>query len=81
MKASKVWDIIAYIGLGIVLLYFLLKAVGVLHSPASAEVVAIAGAGLFLGRYVQKLDHVHDDVEILKTKMTRVERHLPVAFS
>ena len=87
MKASKVWDIIAYIGFGVFMLWLILKAAGVLHSPPAADIIGLVGAGVFAGRYIQKIDHMHEDLEqtkkdvgALNIKMSKVESHLPDAF-
>lgn len=62
MNWSKVWDVIAWIGFAIVMLYFFLKIIGVLHSPIVADTLALLGGGVYLGRYMQKITHLEQRV-------------------
>lgn len=69
----NIWDILAWIALGIVLFYLILKAVGVLQSPAVADVIAILSAGYFIGETVKSikdgLHEIKEDVDDLRDKL------------
>lgn len=71
MAKYNIWDILAKIALAIIIIYFLLKAVGVLHSPVFADILTILSAGYFVGRYSTKIDKIDDiekDIESLRRK-------------
>lgn len=84
---DKFWQIAQWVALAYLMVYLILKAVGVLHSPPPADIVAILGLGMLIGRHFQTQDHILKDVEILKTdvgslkgKMGRIEHHFPDVF-
>ena len=90
MNWNKFWRIAEWVSFAYLMVYLLLKALGILHSPPAADVVAIMGVGVLIGRYIQKFDHLELDVHqlkgdvhqlkenfsVLNTKMHRVEKHL-----
>ncbi len=75
-KKHNPWDVLAWIAFGIVVAYFLLKAVGILNSPPLADILAIGSASYFLGRQVMKLDYLHKDVEVLKVDVKVIKEDL-----
>ncbi len=64
----KVWDVAAWISFFYLIFYFLMKAWGIWNSPISADTVAIFGAGILIGRHLQRFDHLTKDVDILNKK-------------
>ncbi len=67
----NVWDILAWIAFGIVMAYFILKALHILKSPEIVDIITILSAGYFIGRYAMKTD---TDMRVVKTKISTLEK-------
>lgn len=70
---DRALDAAAWVGYAVFAAYLLLKAAGVLHSPPIADIIGAAGVLVFLGRHLQKMDHLHLDVNGLKTQVKGLE--------
>lgn len=81
MDWERFWDILAWIGFGITVMYFFLKAFGVLNSPLSADVITIIGASIFFGRHIQKVEHISKDVNKIDNRLCVVEDKLDITNS
>ena len=57
------WDILAWIAYTIFFTYLFLKALKILHSPPIADIMAIASAAYFVGKYAQKIDTMEKILE------------------
>lgn len=57
------WDWLAYACLGFLVAYFLLKILGIIHSPIELDVVALMSGAYFLGRYAMKMDFISDKLK------------------
>jgi len=66
MNWNKFWDTLAWIGFGITIMYLIFKAFGIIHSPISIDIVTIIGASIFIGRHIQKVEHISKEVNIVK---------------
>jgi len=77
-KQYQFWDILAWVAFGIVVVYFVLKIVGVLHSPPIADLIAVASAAYFIGRYAKRIDDGFDDVERIKDDVRELDEKCPV---
>lgn len=77
-KKRSFWDILAWICFGIVVLYFLLKILGVLKSPISIDIVALISGSYFIGKFVQKIDNVSKDVEDIKVDIKEINQKCPI---
>ena len=88
MKNNKsVWDIIAWIVLAGILLWLILKVVGVINTPVLLEYAPYFGAVYLIGWQIHKLENVSSDVrdlkkfkdatikEIYNIKLNCVEKH------
>lgn len=60
------WDILAWIVLGLILLWLILKTFGIISTPVLLEYAPYFGAVYLAGRAMHKLDSVADDVGDLK---------------
>ena len=60
------WDALAKIALAIVFIYLVLRVLGVLNSPAIADIIAIFSAAYFVARYAAKIDIISEDIKELK---------------
>lgn len=67
----NVWDILAWIAFGIVILYFILKALHILESPEVVDIITILSAGYFVGRYAM---NVNTDIRGVKTNISIIEK-------
>ena len=66
MMKLSFWDWLAYIALGFLIAYFLLKVLGIIHSPIELDLVAISSASYILGRYAMKIDFISKEVTNIK---------------
>ena len=54
------WDWLAYVAIGFLIAYFLLKTLGIIQSPIELDIVAISSASYLLGRYAMKIDFISE---------------------
>lgn len=66
MKQMSIWDIIAWIVLGGILLWLVLKTLGIINSPVWLEYAPLYGAVYLAGWYVHKLEIIGSEVRELK---------------
>jgi len=65
-RGMSFWDILAWIVLGLILLWLILKTFGIISTPVLLEYAPYFGAVYLAGRAMHKLDSVADDVGDLK---------------
>ena len=65
-KRVSIWDIIAWIVLILILVWLILKAFGIINTPALIEYVPYFGAVYLAGWQIHKLASVAEDVKELK---------------
>ena len=65
-RGISFWDILAWIVLGLILLWLILKTLGVINSPLWIEYAPIYGAVYIAGWQIHKLAIVAREVEGLK---------------
>lgn len=73
MKLNNiVLDRLAWIAFAVVVIYFLLKIIGVIHSPITIDLIALLSGAYFVGRYAMKIDtalesitHMREDFRVL----------------
>jgi len=65
-KGMSFWDILAWIILGLILLWLILKVAGIINTPVFIEYAPYFGAAYIAGWAMHKLDSVSDDVKSLK---------------
>lgn len=68
MKKSF-WDIMAWIAFAYVVVYAILKVAGILHSPLTVDVAAIASAAYFIGKYAQRIDFSIKETDFVKNDL------------
>lgn len=69
------WDILSWIAFGIVMAYFILKALHILKSPEIVDIITILSAGYFVGRYAMKTD---TDIGEVKTKVNNLDNRISI---
>lgn len=74
--ARSIWDILAWVAFGIVVLYFLLKALGILKSPIAIDIVTIVSAAYFVGKFAQKIDEVSNDIDCHTQKIDKISNDI-----
>jgi hypothetical protein len=62
----SIWDIIAWIVLGLILIWLILKVFGVINTPVLIEYAPYFGAVYLIGWQIHKLESVASDVKDLK---------------
>ena len=65
-KRFDFWDILAWIVLGLIFLWLILKVLGIINTPVLIEYAPIFGAVYLTGWAMHKLEMVHEDVNELK---------------
>lgn len=72
-----VYDWVFWVSIAVVVLWMILKIVGVIHSPVWQEMLPIAGGAaaivayaLKAGRYLEKIDHIKTDLHNFKSDMS-----------
>ncbi len=73
---SNFWDTLAWIAFGYVVIYFLLKAAGILNSPFPIDAVAIASGAFFVGKYSRKIDFSGREIYCIKSELKEVSMEL-----
>jgi hypothetical protein len=77
-KEWSVLDVLGWIAFAIVVLYFFLKLLGVIHSPLTIDLIALISGAFFVGKYAMKLDYFFKDVENIKEDIKRLDEKCPV---
>ncbi|MBU1204051.1 MAG: hypothetical protein KKG60_03215 [Nanoarchaeota archaeon] len=73
-KKLKTFDILAWIAFGIVVLYFILKIIGIIQSPMTIDLIALISGAFFIGRYAQKIDSSLNDLENVKGDIRNLDK-------
>jgi len=66
-KRLDFWDVLAWIVLGLILLWLVLKITGVLNTPELLEYAPLFGVVYLAGWAMHKLDTAVDDIKDLKS--------------
>ncbi len=77
-KKYGLLNILAWIAFFVVILYLFLKIIGVIHSPATIDLVALLSGAYFIGRYVQKINLFFRDVEHIKNDLKVLDKKCPL---
>ncbi len=81
MTKRNFWWYLSWIAFAIVFLYFLLKILGIIHSPISIDLIALISAAFFVGRFVKKIDDMFKNVKIIKKDLQKLNTACPVLKS
>ena len=73
---SNFWDTLAWVAFAYVVIYALLKVVGLLHSPVQDDIGLIISAAYFIGKHAQKIDTCIKDIEKHDNRLVRIETTL-----
>ena len=65
-RGLSFWDILAWIALGLILVWLILKTFGIINTPAWLEYTPIYAAVYIAGWQIHKLETVANDVKDLK---------------
>lgn len=75
VKSTKVYDWIFWISIGVIVVWMILKAAGIIQSPQWQELLPFAGAVAAIAAYFQKsgaffqrVDHIADDLHTFKSE-------------
>ncbi len=78
MKRRAISDKLAWVAFGIVIIYFFLKILGVIHSPISIDIIALLSGAFFVGQYAHKMDICFDDVGDIKEDIRSLDKRCPI---
>jgi len=74
-KKRKVWDYLAWVALGLILVWLILKTFGIINTPPWLEYAPIYAAVYIAGWQIHKLESVAADVKDLKKfKFATIEK-------
>ncbi len=74
-KGRSFWDILAWVALGLILLWVILKMLGVINTPSWLEYSPLLAVVYIAGWQIHKLDAVSKDVtELKKFKFATIEK-------
>ena len=65
-KGRSFWDVLAWVALGLILIWLILKTLGIINTPLWLEYAPIYAAVYIAGWQIHKLDTVAKEVEGLK---------------
>lgn len=66
--AKSFWDYVVWVILILIVVYAVLKLTGVIYS---FDWIVVIGASIVVGRYMQKIDIIHKDLEKVKSECPR----------
>jgi len=78
MKKRNIWDILVWVAFAIVLIYILLKILGVIKSPVTIDIIALLSGAYFVGRYAKRIDDTFNDIENIKEDIKELDGKCPV---
>lgn len=73
---SSFWDILAWIAFGIVILYLLLKILGIISSPITLDIITLLSGAYYVGRLFQSVESTAEDVKAIKTEVKDIDKRL-----
>ena len=77
-KKKSIWDILVWVAFFILILYILLKILGVIKSPVTLDIVALLSGAYFVGRYAKKIDDTFDDIKDIKDDVKELNSKCPI---
>ncbi len=75
-NSEKIDKISTWVAFSIIFIYFFLKIIGVLHSPLSADVIALASTAFIVGKYAKKFESGLEDTKELKKDFKKYEKDI-----
>lgn len=66
---------LAWVAFAIVVLYFFLKIIGVLHSPITADLAALLSGAYFMGKFAKRIEDTFKDVGLMKNKLRELDEN------
>ncbi len=75
---DKILYISGWVALGIVTLWLILKAVGIIQTPVWIQMIPYAGAIFWAGVTYQQFNSIKEDVKSLKVQINHVEKRLTI---
>ena len=70
---KQIWDYLAWIVLFLILVWLILKIVGVIHTPLWLEYSPLLGAVYIAGWAMNKLDRATEDIKELRNDSKRID--------
>lgn len=77
-KYDKLLDALAWVAFAIVVLYLLLKVLGIFESPLIADLTAVASGAFFVGKYAQKIDTYGEKIDVINKNISSINKRLGV---
>ncbi len=77
-KRRGVWDTLVWIAFAIVVVYILLKMLGIIKSPITIDIIALFSGAYFVGRYAKRIDDTFKDIKNIKRDIIELNRKCPI---
>lgn len=78
MAKKSIWDILVWVAFVIVVIYLLLKILGIIKSPVTVDIIALLSGAYFVGRYAKKIDDTFSDIEDIKDDVRELNKKCPI---
>ena len=78
MAKKSIWDILVWVAFAIVIIYILLKILGIIQSPITVDIIALLSGAYFVGRYAKRIDDTFDDIVNVKEDVRELNRKCPI---
>ncbi len=78
---KKIWDILAWIVLGLIAIWILLKVTGVINTPLWLQYSPLFGAIYIAGWAMNKLDRATDDIKDIKIEIKETKQDVGLVKS
>lgn len=78
MKKNSIWDKIAWVVLVLIVIWLILKLLGVFNTPILLEYSPLFGAVYLAGWAMNKLERATEDIKDIKKEMNDVESDMVV---
>lgn len=76
MRKHNIWDRLAWIVLFLILIWLILKVMGVINTPLWLEYSPIFGAVYLAGWAISKLDSTNEDVKQVKGQIAGINKDI-----
>ncbi len=78
---NKKGNVLVWVAFSIVVLYLLLKILGIIHSPVIIDIIALLSGAYFVGRYAKRIDDSFSDVEDMKKDVKELNKKCPILIN
>ena len=78
INVRQIFDIVAWIVIGLILLWLILKVTGVINTPLWLQYSPLFGAVYLAGWFAKKITGVADDVKDIKKEVKEIDKDMAI---